>query len=41
MRPLLAGRVSRVVPLGLFILTVSCSGNSNNPNPTTNQDRAI
>ncbi len=35
MRPLLAGRVSRVVPLGLFILAVSCGGDSNNPNPPT------
>jgi hypothetical protein len=39
MRPFLACRVSRVIPLGLLILAVSCGGDSNNPNPTTNQGK--
>ncbi|HEX5575449.1 MAG TPA: DUF4394 domain-containing protein [Gemmatimonadales bacterium] len=40
MRPLLACRVSRVIQLGLLILSVGCGGDSNNPNPT-NQGKTI
>jgi hypothetical protein len=41
MRPLLVCRVSRVMQLGLLILSVGCGGDSNNPNPTTNQGKTI
>jgi len=41
MRPLLVHRAFRVIPVGLFTLAVSCGGDSNNPNPTTNQGKTI
>jgi hypothetical protein len=40
MRPLLACRAFRVIPMGLFTLAVSCGGDSNNPNPN-NQGKTI